>query len=496
MAKKIIVIGSGFGGISSAALLARDGHQVTVLEKNSQPGGRSGRLSVGGFHFDMGPSWYMMPEAFDNFFAEFNLKSSDLLDLKMLKPQYRVYFGDGTHLEISGDHKKDRALFESYEKGAGEALDRYLDEGRLKYRLAMDSILYKNQDSLLSFAANKDLILNAHRVGVLEPMESYIKKFFKNHKLQQVLEYNLVFLGCSPSNAPSLFSMMGYVDMELGVWYPQGGLYSVVEAMVRVARDQGVDFKLNQEVQQIVTEGGRVIGVKTKSGLMKADVVVSNADYVHTEDLLSDQTKRNYSKSWWKKRIQAPSAFLLYLGIKGKVPKIKHHTLYFGDNWKDHFSDIFDHPRWPQEPSIYINNPSASDPSLAPKDHQALMVLVPIATGLAEDESWKKLYADYIIGFIERKIGVKIADKIVVKEIFSATDFASRYHSYEGGALGGIAHTFFQSSVFRPANKSKHLHNLFFAGAGTVPGIGVPTAVISGHLIRDRVRKLYDRSSG
>lgn len=489
MSKKVIVIGSGFGGIATAALLAKEGYSVTVLEKNEQAGGRASKLQEKGFTFDMGPSWYMMPEVFDRFFAEFGYQTSDFFKLQKLSPQYRVYFEDKTHVDITGDFKKDAALFESFEPGAGKKLRQYLDEGELKYRIAVDSILYKNMDSILDFAKNKELAKNGSKVGVLQPMEKYITKFFKNHKLQQIMEYNLVFLGCSPHNAPALFSMMGYVDMELGVWYPEGGIYSVVEAMVKVAEEQGVRFVFNSPVTSIITTGDSVHSVETAKKTYEADFVVSNADYTHTEDLLSDQTKRNYSHKYWKKRVKAPSAFLLYLGVKGKLPKLKHHTLYFGADWKKHFSEVFDGKKWPQDPSIYINNPSATDPTLAPKGHSALMVLVPVAVSLEENEAWKKMYADYIISFIDKNIGLNLADSIVYKKIFSVSDFADRYNSYDGNALGGVAHTFFQSALWRPSNKSKHLRNLFFTGAGTVPGIGVPTSIISGHLIRDRIVK-------
>jgi len=492
--QKVIVIGSGFGGLSAAALLAKDGYEVLVIEKNEQAGGRASRLQEQGFTFDMGPSWYMMPEVFDHFYAQFGKTSKDFFALKKLSPQYRVYFEDQSFVDITGDFETDAALFESFEPGSSQKLRQYLDEGELKYRISIDSILYKNTDSLLDFAKNKELIKNSPKVGVLEPMDSYIKRFFQHPKLQQIMEYNLVFLGCSPQNAPSLFSMMGYVDMELGVWYPEGGLYSVVASMESLARQNGTQFLFNAEVSQIEVSGGRAQAVVTGDGQrFEADFVISNADYPHTEDLLSDQSTRNYSQKYWQKKVQAPSAFLLYLGVKDEIDGLQHHTLYFGEDWKQHFSEIFNEKVWPQEPSLYINNPSVTDPTLSPKGHQALMVLVPIATGLSENEAWKRRYGDYIIDFIEEKMGLELRRQIVYRKEFSVSDFAQRYNSFDGNALGGMAHTLFQSAVWRPSNRSKQLSNLFFAGAGTVPGIGVPTSIISGELARDRVRQAAGR---
>lgn len=352
----------------------------------------------------------------------------------------------------------------------------------------MDSILYRNMDSIFDLANNWELIKNSPHVGVLEPMHRYVKKFFSHHKLQQIIEYNLVFLGCSPQNAPALFSMMGYVDMGLGVWYPEGGLFGVVKAMEQVAQEQGVEFVYNSPVTSLEVEDGRIHTVHCGDTKYTADYVVSNADYVHTEDLLSEQSLRTIPRKHWQKKTLTPSAFLLYLGVKGKLPKLQHHTLYFGTDWQKHFADVFDHPRWPQEPSVYINKTSATDPSVAPKGHENLMVLVPIAPGLEENDMWREHYANFILDFLEAKLDIKLKENIVVKEIFSITDFAERYNSYAGNALGGLAHTFFQSAIWRPANKSKKVANLLFSGANTVPGIGVPTSVISGHLVRDRLR--------
>lgn len=484
---KIVIIGGGIGGLASAALLAKDGHSVTVLEKNEQLGGRASVLEEAGFRFDMGPSWYMMPEVFERFFAEFGKTTADFYQVDPLSPQYRVFFGDRSHIDVTGDRDKDLHMLEQLEPGITPKFKKYLNVSKKKYQVAINQVLYKNMDSILDLA-NWEIAKESQSLGVLENMHRHISKYFTSRKVQQILEYNLVFLGCSPQNAPALFSLMTHVDFNLGVWYPKGGIYAIVKAMEKIGRELGVEYICNTPVRQLVVQGNNVTKVHTANKTYHADIVISNADYWFTENLLSDQSKRSMKKQQWEKKVMTPSAFILYLGVKGKLPKLTHHNLYFGSGWEKHFADVFDHPQWPQKPSIYINMPSATDSTVAPKGHENLMVLVPIASGLTEDENWREQYAQYIIRFIEEELDIKLKEKIVYQRIFSVTDFAQRYNSFKGNALGGLAHTLLQSAVWRPNNMSKKLNNLYFAGANTVPGIGVPPAVISGHLVRDRIR--------
>lgn len=485
---EIVIIGAGFGGLAAAALLAKNGYKVTVLEKNEQPGGRASSLSAKGFRFDMGPSWYMMPDVFEKFFAEFGKTPADFYKLIPLKPQYRIFFDNEPFIDVSHDVAQNRATFEKLESGSGKKLDAYLKESETKYDISMKSVLYKNMDSFFDLM-NLDMAKVGLQMGVFQPMHSYIQRFFKHPKIQQILEYNLVFLGCSPKNAPALFSLMTHVDFNLGVWYPEGGITAVVNAFVKLGEEHGVKFVYNTPVEEIVIKDGKATHVKTSSKTYKADVVISNADYWFTENILSDQSLRTYSQKYWDKKVMSPSAFLLYLGVKGSLPKLKHHNLYFGKDWSEHFSDVFDNPRWPVEPSIYINKASATDSTVAPPNHENLMVLVPIAPGLQENEAWRKNYAEYLVTFIEEKMGIALKEKIVYQKIFSVSDFTTRYNSFKGNALGGMAHTLFQSSIWRPNNRSKKIPNLFFVGANTVPGIGVPPAIISAHLVLDRVKK-------
>ncbi|MDQ5951247.1 MAG: hypothetical protein QG639_524 [Patescibacteria group bacterium] len=486
--KKIIIIGAGFGGLAAAALLAKNGYQVTVLEKNEQPGGRASSHQAKGFRFDMGPSWYMMPDVFEKFFAEFGKKPEDFYTLLPLKPQYRIFFDDFTHTDISDDVQKNRTTFEKLEPGSGKKFDEYLQESKEKYEISINSVLYKNMDSVFDLL-NLNMAKTGTRMGVFQPMHTYVQRFFKHPKIQQILEYNLVFLGCSPKNAPSLFSLMTHVDFNLGIWYPEGGIIAVVNAFVKLGTSFGVKYIYNTPVQQLIVKDGVVTQVKTASKTYTADLIISNADYWFTENILSDQSQRTYSQKYWDKKVMAPSAFLLYLGVKGSLPKLKHHNLYFGKDWNEHFTEVFNNPRWPIEPSIYINKASATDETIAPKGHENLMVLVPIAPGLTENDAWRKHYAEYIIDFLEEKLAIKLKKNIIYQKIFSVSDFTSRYNSFKGNALGGMAHTLFQSAVWRPNNRSKKISNLFFVGANTVPGIGVPPAIISAHLVLDRVKK-------
>lgn len=486
----IIVIGAGIGGISAAAYLAKAGHSVTVLEKNDQPGGRAETFQAKGYTFDRGPSWYLMPEVFDRWFADFNLARNDYYQIAKLDPQYQVHYQDKTQIEIVADREKNLHTIAQLQSGSLSQLRRYLKQARKKYDLAMTTFLYQNADSPLDFIRYWRLLPQALKLNLFGNMQNYIEGYLHEPKLQQLLMYNLVFLGCSPYNAPALFSIMAHVDLNVGVFYPTGGFAKVITGMVKVAEQLGVRFLYNQPVDKIEVAQRKVTSVITSKATWHPDFVISNADYVHTEDLLSDQAVRQYSQQYWRKKINSPSAFLLYLGLNKRIPKLSHHTLYFTEDWQKHFSDIFDNSQWPKQPSLYINRPTATDSTLAPKGHDTLMILVPVASGLATPTGWRETYANYIIEYIEKNLNVSLQSAIELKKIVTVDDFESRYNSYEGNAFGGLAHTLLQSSIWRPSNRHQKLPNLFFAGASTVPGIGLPTALISGRLVADRISKV------
>jgi phytoene desaturase len=485
--QRIVIVGAGVGGLASAALLARDGFQVTVLEKNEQPGGRASLLEKEGFTFDMGPSWYLMPDVFERFFRAMGTTTRDHLNLKRLSPHYRVFYADGQIVDMTGDLEHDRAVFESLEPGSAAKFDRYLEESKQKYEISFNKLLYRNMDSLRDFMA-PDLRDDGRKLKMFQTMEHYVNSFFKTEKLQQLIQYTLVFLGGIPKNTPSLYSLMSHIDFNLGVWYPDGGMYAIVEALVKLGQQYGVEYVYNQPVTRLEAQNGQISGVIAGGKSYLADFVISNADYQHTEALLSDPGRKQYSDRYWKRRTLAPSAFILYLGVKGHVPELVHHNILFSRDWHQHFRELSDRPAWPRTPSTYICVPSKTDPGVAPAGDENLFVLVPVAAGLPETESSRAEYAEYVIAYVEQYFHISIRDRLVVREIFSVSDFAQRYNSLRGTALG-LAHTLFQTSLFRPPNKSRKVENLFFVGANTVPGIGVPMCLISAHLVYDRICK-------
>lgn len=487
--KTIIIIGSGFGSLAAAALLAKDGFAVTVLEKNEQLGGRASVFEAEGFRFDMGPSWYLMPEVFERFFAEFGKKPSDFFKLIPLEPQYRNYFADGTIYDVTKSATKTIAYFESVEPGAGKKFKKYLENAEEKYRISMDHFLYKNMDTIFDFW-NKNLLNISLILSMLPSMEQYVYSQFKDPKLRQLLTYSLVFLGCSPKNAPAVFSQMADVDFNQNVFYPEGGMSAVVDAFVILGKKYGVTYIKNQEVEKLIIKNQKVTIVETKTDSFKADIVVSNADYAHTESLFSDEGAKNYSQKYWQKRTYSPSTFLMYLGIKGKIPDFIHHNFIFSEKYDEHYEQVFDTPQWPDNPSIYINKASETDAKVAPKGHENIMILVPVAIGLKETEKSKQKYADFIFDLIKKRTGVDLKSKVVYQRIFSVTDFTERYNAYGGNAFAGLANTFTQSTLFRQSNVHKKVKDLYFVGVNTQPGVGVPPAIISAHLLRERLRKI------
>ncbi len=483
-----IIIGGGFGGLATACILGKAGWNVTLLEKNEQLGGRAGVFKAKGFTFDMGPSWYLMPDVFERFFHLVGEDVNDYLSLKRLTPSYRVFFKDvyDTPFDIYGDLKKDKATFETLEPGSGQKLEEYLTRSEYVYRVAMDKFLYRNYDSVRDFIS-PSLAREGRKLSVFSNMDRYVRSYFKSPEIQKIMEYPLVFLGSSPYNAPALYSLMSHVDFNQGVFYPDGGFGSVVKAIESIAKKHNVTLKTNSPVSKILVENNQAVGVIVNGKKIYADVVISNADTYHTESKLLEPDHRDHTEKYWASRTLAPSALLIYLGVKGKLPKLLHHNLIFSKDWHKNFKQIFDDPQWPDDPSLYICNPSKTDHSVAPNNHENVFVLVPIPAGLKYSSKQLDAYADKVLETIE--IETKTPDlrnNIVYKKLFCVEDFESRYNSMSGTGLG-LAHTLKQTAVFRPKNKSKKVKNLYFVGANTHPGIGVPVTLISAELVAGRL---------
>jgi len=474
----VIVVGGGFGGLSTAAYLADAGYEVTVLERNDQLGGRASVLEREGFRFDMGPSWYLMPDVFERFFAHFDRAPSDYYELTHLDPHYRVFFKDGDELAVTGDLDQLTTLFEAYEPGAGDAFREYLAQSRETYEVGMDQFVYTDRPRFRDYL-DWDVAKNARGLGLLKSMEDHVASYFDDPKLQQLVQYSLVFLGGSPSNTPALYSLMSHVDVTLGVHYPDGGMGSVVDAVVALGRELGVTYRTGFDVERIRGRRGAFTVESTEGRRLSADVVVSDADLAHTEQDLLAPGDRQYDRSYWEDRTIAPSAFLLYLGVDGGVDPLAHHSLVLPTDWDLHFDQIFEDPTWPEDPAYYVCAPSVTDPTVAPPGASTVFVLVPIAAGLDDDPETREQYRDAVLDDLARNAGVDLRDRIRVEETFAVSDFTTRYNALEGTALG-LAHTLRQTGPLRPDHRSSAVDGLYFTGGFTRPGIGVPMCLISG----------------
>lgn len=495
--KKVIIIGAGYGGIALANLLGKKGYEVHVYEKNEKAGGRVGSYKAEGYTFDTGPSWYLMPEIFEQYYNLFDTNPNQELELQRLTPGYRVFFEHDDPLTIQGDVDKDSKTFEALEPGAGEKLHRYVQKSSLTYRLAVKNFLYSNFSHLSDFV-KKEVFTHALSMLrlVFQPLDTYVSKQFQDPRLRQILEYHMVFLGSSPFQAPALYSLMSTLDFTSGVYYPGKGMYSLIESLVSLGKPYTITYHFSTPVESIVIEAGQAMGVVLENGeTAGADIVVSNADLHHTETKLVPAAYASYPESYWQTRQPGPSALLMFLGIEGELPMLTHHSLLFVDSWKENFTAIYDDRTVPQPASMYLCNPSKTDPSLAPKGHENLFVLVPLPSGVSLHEAMLEDLANEYIGQISRMIGVPdFAERVRYRACYGPEDFEIDYNSWLGGALGGQSHLLKQSAIFRTPNRSKKVQNLYYVGAGTTPGIGLPMCLISAQLVMKRI--LSDNKSG
>jgi len=485
MTKNIVIVGSGFGGLACAALLAKQGHQVTVLEKNKDIGGRARVWREKGFVFDMGPSWYLMPEAFERFFGLFNKKTADYYHLTRLDPSYRVFFSDGQQIDIAAKLKANQDLFNKLEPDGFAHIQEFLAQAKFLYDTAMNKFIYREYSQITDLL-DWQLITQGLKMHMTEGLESFVARFVKSPKLHKLLEYTMVFLGSSPINAPALYSIMAHIDFNLGVWYPMGGMGEIVKALAQLAKVQGVKIITDAEVKGFEFNEGKINKVKSVKGDYKVDLVIANADYWHVETELLPLEKQSYPAKYWEDRTVAPSMLILYLGIGKKMKNLKHHNLYLEVDWNDHFNKIFKNYAWPKTYSYYISCPSKTDPSVAPEGKENVFVLVPLAPGL--DDSGREQFADQLIANIEKQIGEKFADEIELKRIYSQRDFALDYHAFKGTALG-LSHTLLQTALLRPKIQSQKISNLYHVGQYTHPGVGVPMALIATEILANKLKK-------
>lgn len=490
MPKSVIVIGSGFAGLSAASFMAKAGWKVTIIEKNSTPGGRARQLSEAGFVFDMGPSFYWMPDVFERYFAQFGKRPSDYYSLSRIDPSYRVYWESG-FTDIPASYEKLKDVFESIEKGSGAKLDRYLKEAAYKYRVGMGRLVYKPGLSVREFL-DWTVIGGAFRLDLVQSIKKHIQKHFSHPRLQQLMEFPVLFLGALPEKTPALYSLMNYADICGGTWYPKGGIYKVVEGMYQLAVELGVQFQFDEEVKAIHVSNGRAKQIVTDSKVFVADAVISGADYHFTETKLLKPEFRTYSDSYWEKRVMAPSCLLYYVGLNKRLHSRIHHSLFFDVSFERHGEEIYTHPKWPTDPLFYVSMPSVTDPGCAPVGGENIFILIPVAAGLGHDTNEiRESYFQKVIKRMEKHFGEEIQKSIVFRKSYSVTDFVNDYNSFKGNAYG-LANTLKQTAIFKPSCRSKKVKNLFYTGQLTVPGPGVPPSLISGEVVSSQVIKLMN----
>ncbi len=484
---KIVIIGSGFSSLSAACYLAKRGYDVTILEKNTTLGGRARQLKRDGFTFDIGPTFYWMPDVFERFFNDFQMKTSDFYTLEKLNPAYEIFFGKNDSIKIADNLNAIKNTFESIEKGSAKKLQNFMDKAHVNYDIAIKDLVYKPGESVFEII-NKKTFLKLYEF--ILTIKTQVSGYVKNKKLQKVLEFPVLFLGAKPSNTPSFYNFMNYADFNLGTWHPKGGMYEVVKAMTTMAKSLGVKIKTNAEVKHIEVEDDRITHVKTINAIYDCDILLSGADYHHTETLLPNHL-RQYTEKYWDKKVFAPSALLFYVGFDKKLKNVSHHTLFFDTDFDAHAQTIYDTKEWAEKPLFYASFPSISDNSSAPPNKEAGIFLIPIAPDSDDTPEIREHYFEQLINRIESITGESLKSNILFKESYCVADFKSDYNSYKGNAYG-LANTLLQTHVLRPKLKSKKVDNLYFCGQLTVPGPGVPPSIISGKIVSDLISK-YDK---
>ena len=484
MHKKVVIIGSGFSSLSAACYLAKAGFDVTILEKNSDVGGRARQLKKDGFTFDIGPTFYWMPDVFERFFNDFGKSVSDYYNLLQLDPGYQIYFRKGDAVKVYADLGKTKLGFEEREAGSADSLQRFLNEAEDNYEVAIKDLVYRPGENIMEIVTPKTVM----KLGsFISTIKKEVGKTVQNQDLRQVLEFPVLFLGAKPSNTPAFYSFMNYADLKLGTWHPKGGMYEVVKAMRELAEELGVKISTESAVEGFELQGKKIAHVLTSKGKVACDIVLSGADYHHTETLLPPSL-RQYSEKYWDGKTFAPSALLFYVGFNKKLINLTHHTLFFDTDFEIHARDIYDQAKWPVDPLFYASFPSMTDDNAAPSGKEAAIFLIPLAPDLEDTAEIRETYFQKIIRRLEDLTGQEVRDDVLFKESFCVKDFKSEYNSYKGNAYG-LANTLLQTHILRPRLRSSKLNNLYFTGQLTVPGPGVPPSLISGKVVSDLIIK-------
>jgi len=479
--KDVIIIGSGFAGIASACYLAQAGKKVSVLEKNESVGGRASFFKAEGFSFDMGPSWYWMPDVFEKFFGDFGKKPSDYYELVRLDPGYKIFYGKNDEFEVPASSKELGQMFEQLEPGAAAQFDKFLEDAKYKYERGINDLVNKPSLSALEFA-NPMLLKDLFALDLLSSIEGMVAKYFKHPKIRKILEFPSYFLGATPNKIPALYSLMNFADLQLGTWYPMGGMYEIIKGMKAVAEELGVEFITDTEVNGIDVVDGMVTTLQTNNGSFKSKSVVAAADYNFVEQSLLPKSYRQYDEAYWDKQVLAPSSLIFYLGFNKRIENLRHHNLFFDRDFAAFGEDIYENPKWPEEPLFYACVPSKTDDSVAPEGCENVFLLMPVAPDLDGNEEIYDRYLKMMLLRISDYTGVEIKEEdIIYKRAFAHQDFKDRYHAYKGNAYG-LANTLMQTAIFKPKMMNKKIKNLVYAGQLTVPGPGVPPSLISGKL--------------
>jgi len=488
--KKIAVIGGGFSGLAAASYLAKEGYEVSLFEKNSTVGGRNRKFTEQGFTFEMGPSWYWMPEVFDGYFENFNKKRVDYYKLTKLNPSFSIVYKNDEKIDIPAEKKELIELFEGIEKGAGKRFESFMDDAKFKYDTSMDKLIYTPGKSILEFA-RWEVVKGVFKLNLFSNFKKFVRNYFTDERLTALMDFPVLFLGSAPENTPALYSLMNYAGLMLGTWYPENGMYRIIESMEELAVELGVKIETNAEVSKINVINKKATSLVVNNEVVEFDAIVAAGDYNHMESLLPKEAK-NYTDEYWDSRTLAPSSLIFFLGINKTLPTLDHHTLFFDESLDNHSNEIYNDPKWPKKPLFYVCNPSKTDKKTAPEGCENIYVLIPIAPDLEDTEEIREKYYKIIMSRLEKQVNQTVTDHVIYKRSYCIKDFKEDYHSYKGNAYG-LANTLRQTAILKPKLNNKKLKNMVYAGQLTVPGPGMPPALISGKLAAEEIINYFKK---